>query len=242
MFDRKIVFLIPISIIIALFVLAFFKLETFNYSNDSHELANHVYQQIMSDEIFSSIDQHQKLISENIKQSISQAIAKGQDPDLIIHQLKQNRSSLIMDIAIFSDNISIVKFLGNLVKQMQHTLNISGDACYQLVFPEQYGKYSSDIHEFSKLKQDEHMISLQIIRNANLLENKLDQKRASILLEQAYELLANRYADKALLLADPTQQGIDKKQACGMIIALYQHIISLPTEQAGLLARFMFQK
>jgi len=178
---------------------------------------------------------------ERIKATLHDAIQNGESLDMAAVRARSILSELVATkyLPRASDD-AIANYVAVMVEEIEQFTNADPNACYQYLFPKQYGPANLRYVDKKTMEKDLTALAQVIHTAAQNQQSTVTSADGEAILKGVVQDLYGVYGDDILLLDKIHDPSTDRKRACTVVAALYRRILDLPKPQRGVVLRHMF--
>ena len=189
---------------------------------------------------FAALKKYDPKTYSNILAELKKSISHGQTETEAILSIRNNIEAIVQKRLPIASNESAAAYMQIMVQEMKELDKHGSDTCYKFLFP-QAGQ-AIELNKFipENIKQADVAALGDVIKtSATSPQSVPKEAEISSFMQPVIEELARNYGQEMAVLQAPTAPGANKAKVCQMTIVLYDRILQLPSDQAGLIIRYL---
>ncbi len=196
-------------------------------------------QQLATMLVYRTIKEQQPALYKQLNDELVNAVRDGEDADQAIAQLRPMLADLLNQRVGRAQDETVINYIQLSVRQMQSLRQISGELCFQFLFPQLSGEVNTIARLPAQLQQqDLQQIDALLVASTGP-EIAVDLSAARKSMQGIVGTLYEKWGSKLQLLNAPTDVNVEHNDMCDMTIDLYSAILALPPKQAANVLRMM---
>ncbi len=228
-------------IIVSLCVIGYATMGLFvSPSSKSQKTLNNLEESLSEVPAYEHISLHDAETYQRIKDVVRESLTKGESKAQIIQRVRLIVSELVEKYLPISSDKALLGYMSVVIMEIEELALQSPELCYKFLFPKQYG--AIDVTKYispETQKADLDALAAVIRTGAEAPVSVQSSTEYDALIQNIIINLHEMYGDDALLLENPHAQGIDRRQFCRIMVALYREILKLPEKESCLVLRNM---
>jgi len=177
-----------------------------------------------------------------IKSATLKGMKKGERKEIIASQISTIIATSLPRYIVRASDESVIAFAELMVKQTDYLSHVNPDACYQFLFPHEFGEPGLASRYLDKAYERQSIdVMTRIFHSAVKMPQDLpDAKRSEVLLDQVTKSLNKDFGADLLLIQKKPTDAEGRKKVCILTTALYNHALGLPQRDSSMLLRYIF--
>ena len=185
------------------------------------------------------------LLADNptLREPLQRAVVKALEPG----QREQGRAAIRELVATVlptylprASDEALVNFVRQLTRTLRTLASADPDRCYRYLFPKVSGP--ANLGKDDGLEELDKAVRGVVESALSRPLQPLERSGPDSTLEDVVARLATRYGNDVRVLQRPEAPGVDRAKVCALSIDLYSEVLSLPTQEAGRVLRFLFSQ
>ncbi|WP_437615180.1 hypothetical protein [Erwinia sp. V71] len=196
-------------------------------------------QQLATMLVYRTIKQQDPALYKQLNDELVISVRNGAETDKAIAQLRPMLADLLNQRVGRAQDSAVIDYIRMSVRQMQSLRQLSGELCFQFLFPQLSGEVNTIGQLPPQLQQQDLQQMDALLAASTGPEISVDLPVARQSMQGIVRTLYEKWGSKLQMLNAPTDIRVDHNEMCDMTIDLYQAILALPPKQAANVLRMM---